>query len=47
VLFWSWRDELDFVAVCTMTSDHRHQLSLGIGVAVDVPLSGLDRPVPG
>ena len=26
-------------------SDHRHELALGIGVAIDVPLSGLDGPV--
>jgi small neutral amino acid transporter SnatA (MarC family) len=26
-------------------SDHRHELALGIAVAIDVPLGGLDRPV--
>ena len=26
-------------------SDQRHELALGVGVAVDVPLGGLDRPV--
>ena len=28
-------------------SDHRHELALGIGVAVNVPLGGLDRPMTG
>ena len=27
---------------CDPASDHRHELALGIGVAVDVSLSGLD-----
>ena len=30
-----------------MPSNHGDQLALGIGVAVDVPLGGLDRPVTG
>ena len=30
-----------------MPSDHRDKLTLHIGVAVDVPLGGLDRPVTG
>ena len=30
-----------------MPSNHCDQLALGIGVAVDVPLGGLDRPVAG
>ena len=28
-------------------SNHRHQFALHVGVAVDVPLGGLDRPVTG
>jgi hypothetical protein len=28
-------------------SKHRNEFALGIGVAIDVPLRGLDRPVTG
>ena len=35
------------VAGREQTSDHCDQLALGIRIAVDVPLGGLDGPVPG
>ena len=30
-----------------MPSDHRDELALCVGVAIDVPLGCLDRPMPG
>src|ERR1700730_12625624 len=42
-LLWGWRS----LVVETMPLNHRNELALGIGVAVDVPLRGLDRPMTG
>jgi hypothetical protein len=30
---------------CNLASDHCHELALGIGIAIDVPLSCLNGPM--